>query len=161
MADKQPLPKSFSSPHERQWAEVEVIRSIYTTEYEALKYPWKLAEHPPYFVLHLSITEPLNDQTGATKTNVIAVVDVTFKMSKLYPDEVPEIQVMRKRGCTQGQAEALQSMLISKAQELRGLEMVFDLAELVKVSLIGQIDCFHRNLWITIVGNGCLFMKRC
>lgn len=144
MTDKQSLPKSYSSPHERQWAEVEVIQSIYTTEYEVLKYPWKLVEHPPYFVLHLSISELPSDHSVAnknetTKTNVIAAVGVAFKMTKLYPEEVPEIQVTRKRGCTEGQAEALHSMLLVKAQELKGFEMVFDLAELVKVCLSNQL----------------------
>lgn len=148
MADEQSLPKSYSSPNERQWAEVEVIRSIYTTEYEALKYPWKLVEHPPYFVLHLSISELPNDHSIATKNetnkvNVTAAVDVTFKMSKLYPDEVPEIHVTKKKGCTQGQAETLHSMLLTKAQELKGLEMVFDLAELVKVYSI----CFLLGIF--------------
>ena len=127
MGDEHSIPKSFSSRHERQWAEVEVIKSIYTSEYEALKYPWKLVEHPPYFVLHLSIHGFSNDDNATVVKNegskmmVIAAIDLTFKMSKSYPDEVPEIQVTRKKGCTQAQAEALQSMLIVKGTRIKGL----------------------------------------
>lgn len=138
--------RSYSSHHERQWAEVAAIRAIYSLEFEELAYPWKIAEHPPLFVLHLSIGEagapslpaPAGgnaDRGGKAVPVVVAAVDVEFKMGRLYPDEVPEISVARRKGCSQGQAESLGALLAQKARELTGYEMVFDLAELAKVHL--------------------------
>lgn len=53
---------------ERQWNEVEALKSIYLDEFEELSFPWKV-DHPPSFILHLSNT--VNDNSAAA--------DITFK----------------------------------------------------------------------------------
>ena len=57
-----------TSLYERQWCEVDAIKSIYVDEYEELPHPWRV-DHPPNFVLHLKVVESAGT----------AEVDIEFK----------------------------------------------------------------------------------
>ena len=54
-------------------------------------------------------------------------------MGEIYPDVIPDITVIRKRGLTLSQAQTVQEKVKERAIKFIGSEMVFDLAEYAKV----------------------------
>lgn len=54
-------------------------------------------------------------------------------MSLNYPETLPEIQLLKKKGLQSVQVSQIQDCLIEKAKEYVGAEMIYDLVEYAKV----------------------------
>ncbi|KAJ3358715.1 hypothetical protein GGF32_010055 [Allomyces javanicus] len=116
---------------ERQDNEVEAIKAIFVDEFETIttQNVWKVAPAGParpHFRLRLS---PSAEHT-AIKTQVH--LDLEVKFTRNYPHEVPELTLGKSTGVDRGQLPTLLATLRTKARELRGQEMVYELATFVQ-----------------------------
>ncbi|KAI9217821.1 hypothetical protein BC828DRAFT_417807 [Blastocladiella britannica] len=119
---------------ERQMLEVTAIQSIFHDEYSPLKHPpnpWKVKDRrppPPYFMLRLRLpSDPALDAVRA-----LAHLDLLVKFTLKYPDDPPDLSLGTHAGLPAHLLPTLLAELRAKARELRGQEMVYELATLAQ-----------------------------
>lgn len=113
---------------ERQELEVEALEAVYDRDFQDLRSQdvWKV-DRPPEFTLRLG---PNHDSQGHLEEHCSLVLHV--KMASDYPRSVPaKLDLCQVQGLSDQMIQQLRSQLIHEAEQLKGHEMILDLAQKV------------------------------
>jgi translation initiation factor 2-alpha kinase 4 len=81
----------------------------------------------------------LNPQQGSSGCHEIYVyVDLCIICDEIYPNSVPKIKLEHSKGLSDNSLKELQNKLEKNAEELKGEEMIFQLAQYVQEFLHGH-----------------------
>lgn len=92
--------------------------------------PWKVVPRAPEaktYQIHLRPT--IEELRGPV------AVFLQFRFYKRYPDIVPELKIIKDRGVSDLQIAELQRIILAKAKELVGAEMIFEIASFIEEHL--------------------------
>ncbi|XP_071093457.1 zinc finger CCCH domain-containing protein 13-like [Haliotis cracherodii] len=103
--------------------ELDVLRAIYIHELTIDD-----GESGQPSVLHLN----LHPATGDDVTKQFVCMTLVFKLSEVYPDEVPEIIIKNPRGLAEEEVQRLQEDMHDLAEERTGGAMLYELIEMAK-----------------------------
>ncbi|KAF9427031.1 hypothetical protein BGZ76_002499, partial [Entomortierella beljakovae] len=111
---------------ELQEDELNVLQAIYMEEYQPITIPsaWGMVPTTPEFRLHLL------PQVEELKRYIS--VDLHVKFTKTYPKTMPDLKIEHARGLSTVQVQELSKLVVSRAKDLIGQEMIDELANFVR-----------------------------
>nr|CAI5829716.1 unnamed protein product [Callosobruchus analis] len=119
---------SSDSIEARQNNEFEALQAIYGTDLKDLR---KKAAWNRWSPLNVSIS--LKPQQGSVgMQDIYATIDLHIVCDGKYPENCPRISLENSKGLSQTTVAELQVLLEQKAKDLKGEEMIFQLAQCVE-----------------------------
>lgn len=115
----------------KQEDELMVLQSIYSSNFVDLReVKEKNSKKKPYPIFKITLF-PLNSESQHEVNQYYVQIDLKIKFGPEYPNEPPTIILENDKGLSQEQVRSLHKQLVSKAQELKGSEMVYQLSQVV------------------------------
>ncbi|RKP14488.1 hypothetical protein BJ684DRAFT_15197, partial [Piptocephalis cylindrospora] len=122
---------STEDNEELQANELEALQAIYMEDFQWVraKSAWNISKKLPEFTIHLRPTRLASDsKNGDDPTQPTLSLYLCVKLFKRYPHVPPDLAIKQVQGLSSTDIDALERRIRNRAQEMVGVEMIFEVA---------------------------------